>query len=396
MNARLFSAATAAAVATISLVSPFVALGTAAAQVAADEDHKLLAQARAKAKAAQDAVEKIAARIQLKKSMQTSTVAIAEPKKSPFESDVEKLNRQSGKPLKPAPDAPDPDNCNPQRLYIRADRLDNFLYPQTIDSAADAVGAAITYTDDRVSGQRSLSVNGQVSYVLFRNLCPDMATPLVSFLSGWVIAPWISGNGNYTSPRSTKEESSAKVGVDLQAEVSFGIPFLNYFPLRQVFAASPYYQTDFRGEANISGLTLSWTPYDARYHIGGYLRDNPYLGWFLQLSAEADIRNVQNPGVTGIGETSYSWVGGVARLSLFFLPFADVSPVIRNRLSFVTTGWFYHDLRTGIDAHKYSALLKYKIVPEGYSSIAFEYSRGTDKDTLVFADKYLAKLLVTY
>jgi hypothetical protein len=381
-------------------LGPTLLVQSAAAQQpsgSTDDDQKSLNRALAKAKAAQAEVDRITARIRAQRGVRTQTAALAGSQKGAFGRGAEELNRQRGTPLKPPPEAQTPDNCNPQRLYVRADRIDNFLYPQTIEAPEDATGASISFIDDRVAAQKSLVVNGQVSYVLFRDLCPDMAAPLVPFVSGWAFVPWVSANGNYTSPRSSKEESAAKVGVDMQFELSFGIPFLNNFPLRQVFTVSPYHQTDFRGEANISGVTFSWTPYDARYHVGGYLRDNPYLGWFLQLSAEADIREVKNPGLTGLTDQSYSWVGGTARLTLVLFPFFEgVDPFIRNRLSFVFTDWFYHDLRSGMDINKYSALLKYKLVPEGYSSLGFEYSHGTDKDTLIFADKYLVKLLVAY
>jgi hypothetical protein len=85
-------------------------------------------------------------------------------------------------------------------------------------------------------------------------------------------------------------------------------------------------------------------------------------------------------------------VGGrTARLNMIFLPFADVPDWLQNRFSFVSTAKYFHDFRSGRDVSLYDALLKYKLNP--YSSIGFEYTNGTDKDTLVYSQKYLVKLL---
>jgi hypothetical protein len=305
-----------------------------------------------------------------------------------FERGAEKLSPSP--PDKPAEEPQKVSFCNQdQRLFVRADSLDNFLY--TAPSAEDAQGASITYTDDRVAKTRTLSVNGQVSYVLFRDLCPETPKQYLPFISGWAVVPFVAASGNFTSPRAKSEESSTKVGVEAQFELARGFGLIGDFPLRQMFTLSPYYQTDFRGEARAYGFNGYWDAYDLRYHLGGYLKTDPYLGWFVQLRGETDIRQVDVPGVTGLTKSNYEWAGGTARLTMIFLPFADVPDWLQNRFSFIATAKYFYDFRSGMDATLYQATLKYKLNP--YSSIGFEYSNGTDKDTLTYSQKYVLKLL---
>jgi hypothetical protein len=307
-----------------------------------------------------------------------------------FERGAEKL--YPSPPDKPAADPQKVSFCDQnQRIFIRADSLDNFLY--TAPSAAKAEGASISFTDDRVSGSRTLAVNGQISYVLFRDLCPTTPKEYLPFISGWAVVPFVSAHGNFTSPRSKTEQSSTKVGVETQFELARSFGLFGDFPLRQVFTFSPYYQTDFRGEARAYGFNGYWDAYDLRYNLGGYLDTNPYLGWFLQLRGEADLRQVDVPGVTGLSRTSYDWAGGTARLTFVFFPSADVPPWLQDRFSLIASANYFHDFKSGMDIHLYRATVKYKLNPEGYSSIGFEYTNGTDKDTLVYAQKYMIKLL---
>jgi hypothetical protein len=288
---------------------------------------------------------------------------------------------------KPMPAEADP--CDPQRLFIRADPLDNYLYG--ITPASKAKGASVTYTDDRLTKQKTATINGMLSYVLLRDLCPTTPGNDIPFVSGYAVAPWVLANGNLTEPQSKKEKSSLQFGVEAQIEVSQLI-----WP-RQVFTASPYIQTDFRGEARATGIKGYWDVYDAGAHIGGYIDNDPYLGWFIQLRGETDFRNVSNPGLTGLTKTDYAWIGGTARLSLFFLPSAlDVPEAIRNRFSFIASVDYFHDMHTGADIRKYVATLKYNLNVEGTSSLALEYTKGTNKDTMERLNQYVAKLVFAY
>jgi hypothetical protein len=113
-------------------------------------------------------------------------------------------------PDKPAAEPEKTSFCNQdQRLFIRADSLDNFLY--TASSVENATGASVTYTNDMVAKTGTLAVNGQVSYVLFRDLCPETPKQYIPFVSGWAVVPFISASGNMTSPRAKSEESSTRL-----------------------------------------------------------------------------------------------------------------------------------------------------------------------------------------
>jgi hypothetical protein len=286
-------------------------------------------------------------------------------------------------PLKPEP----PDPCNPQRFFIRANSLDNYLYGVT--PASKAKGASVSYTDDLLVGTKSAAINGMVSYVIVRDLCPTTPPGDGPFFSGYSIVPFVNGQGNYTAPRVKTEHSFLKFGVENEFEVS------RWFLPRQVFTFAPYVGTDYRGLARVYGANGYWDLYDPDLHLGGYLDTNPYLGWFVQLRGETDIRQVDSTGVTNLTNRDYAWIGGTARLNMYFFPSVG-APEFRNRFSFIASASYFNDVRSGMNVGQYSATLKYKITPDGSASIAVEYNHGTNKDTLVKASQYLVSLTYAY
>jgi hypothetical protein len=300
--------------------------------------------------------------------------------------------REHGFPLKEygakAPN-PIPDPCEPQRLFIRADSLDNYLYAAVPTDKAK--GASVNYTDNQLTDRRSATIQGMVSYVVLRDLCPDTPPDLAPFLSGYAIAPYVFAKGNLTAPRLASERSTLKFGVEAQWERSLGRP------LRQVFTMSPYYQTDFRGIARAEGLNLYWDPVDLDWHLGGYIDTNPHLGWYWQFRAEADLRNVSNPGLTSLLLGRYAWGGAIAQLHLFLFPEATYVPSwLRNRVSFTGTAKYFYDFLSKTDVQLYSAELRYKLAEGGSSSISLKYERGTDKDTMSRVNQYVVLLNYAY
>jgi hypothetical protein len=284
---------------------------------------------------------------------------------------------------------PPSDPCNPQRLFLRANQLDNYLYG--ITPASKAKGASISYTDNLAAGTQDAVINGMLSYVVLRDICPVTPPGDGAFISGYSIAPFVFGQGNYTQPKLKTEQSALQFGVNNQFEISrFLIP-------RQAFTITPYYQTDYRGLASAIGVKAYWQPYDADLHLGGYIDTNPYLGWFWQLQGEVDERNVSSVGVTNLKKTNYDWIGGTAALNLFFLP-ADpnVPDWIRNRFAFYATANYFTDANSGKSISYYSAKLSYKISVDGSSAISVEYDNGTQETTLVAARQYLVSLSYAY
>jgi hypothetical protein len=211
----------------------------------------------------------------------------------------------------------------------------------------------------------------------------------VPFISGYAIAPFVNAQGNFTQPEAKTERSSLKFGTEAEFELSqFILP-------RQMFTIAPFYQTDFRGIARIDGVSAYWDLFDPKLHLGGYFSTmlEPNLGWFLQIRGETDVLKVSTPGLTNLTKSDYAWIGGTARLNLFFFPYAtNVPEFLRNRFSFVASVDAFHDMNSGQNITEYTAALAYKITTDGSSSISLEYDRGTDKDTLNFLNQYLIKL----
>ena len=135
------------------------------------------------------------------------------------------------------------------------------------------MGASVGYTDDRVAGVQTVGINGMISYVALRDLCPETPAGDAPFVSGYAVAPFVQGQGSLTIPQSRKEQSTAKIGLEAQLEVARG------FPLRQVFTVAPYYLTDYRGQARAEGTNLYWDAMTLDLHLGGIpqYRSLPWL-----------------------------------------------------------------------------------------------------------------------
>jgi hypothetical protein len=98
----------------------------------------------------------------------------------------EEYYRQHGIEPKPPDKKEVSDFCVPKNnLYVRADRLDTYLYG--IPSLDGVKGASISYTNDRTNDHATTSISGVVSYVLYREICRDPAKGRLitdSYLSG--------------------------------------------------------------------------------------------------------------------------------------------------------------------------------------------------------------------
>jgi hypothetical protein len=212
-------------------------------------------------------------------------------------------------------------------------------------------------------------------------------------LSAYAIAPWVSAHGSINDPIKKNEKSDLKVGVDMQVTV-FGGGIFNY----QAFIFSPYAQTDFRGEARVSGVTGLWEPYQYAIRLGGSpTLFSEFLDWYWQLQGEVDIKHVDRIGFTDLQLGRYAWVGGTARLHAFLFPTTALIPeFLRNRLHATATYQAYWDGYGAAAIFKYSVALAYNIVPDGSASVSVEYERGTTKDTLEWVDQYLVKLNYKY
>lgn len=284
-----------------------------------------------------------------------------------------------------------------QGFYLRRDKLDISIYNASIDASA-AEGAAISYTGDRENDTDTAEVHAVAAWVFARNPCSPVGEPPIGrpYISGYAFAASVLGDGTLTADR-TDEKSALKPGLDAQIEIA-NWPL---FPL-QALTATPYYQTDFRGEAQAYGFSASWQPYNLDWRLGGnYFRFSRPIDFFYQIKLEADGLRVNNPGLTDLAaDTDYLWIGGTAtfRASLFN------GLLGWDRLTWVTSYTYFDDTNSSRSSsqnsnrtiHLFTTNLAYNFTESGKTSISVEYQNGTNRDTLEKLNQYLVTLNVKY
>ena len=327
--------------------------------------------------------------------------------------------------LNAVPDKPDP--CAKQDLFIRRDRLDTFQFRNSTVPIAgaeiartDAKGASLSFTRDNVASSQALTVNGRVSYVLFRNDpgCPAAGAPAgdkqqppadpysnIPNLNtpspfSMTVASWVDAQGTANDPKKKGEQSSLQGGADFQLSFVGG----KLFDL-QYFVVSPYAQTDLRGFARAKGVRGAWEPFNRDAHLGGRIGvPNPYFDWFWQFQGEVDWRHVDDAGVTGLTVGNLFWIGSTTRLQINLFPDrSKIYPLDKtipsdlvNRFYLTGTYQYYTERYMRQTIHNGIVEVGYHLTPDGKSSISLQYSKGTDKDTLAYADKYVVGLNYKY
>jgi hypothetical protein len=344
---------------------------------------------------------------------------------------------------------------------------------------AAAKGASVSYTGNRNSGTQTAPINARISYLLVSEqqcspeagkrrlrgstqIIPGSGDTSQPFLWGLGFAPFVSADGTWNEPfasttTTTKATSSKKsaapvttvaetnsgktttivttskgtittttqktstsalrFGADFQVAFST-TDFMAGYLQDQYFYLSPFFQTDFRGLAQIDGVDVSWQPVSLPLHLGVAPTDEFYtLLW--QFKAETELTRVENPGYTDfLTRGNHALVGEVTRVNLALFPLN--SPVqlgdwfnnwIAGRLALIGTQQYYWDTATKQNAPYYSATLQYKLgackrdsktpVDEacaisGSSSISLEYDWGRDKDTYVNTNQLKVTLNYSY
>lgn len=277
-----------------------------------------------------------------------------------------------------------------QQLFIRRDRLDNWMFD--LAPVSQAEGASISYTNDQLAGENTLSIDGTIGVALWRDPCrnpPPGSGPGVPYFSAFAIVPWLSAHG--TRSTGDDESSDLRVGLEFQSELADIAPLnLSYF------SVSPYYQTDFRGEANGFGVEAIWTPYWLEARLGGnYIVNDDPLDWFWQFSGEIDYFSIQDVGKTDLEDVDYAWFGFTAKINLF--PFSDSSnDSLRDRIRLTGTMKHYWDALSGEHISDYLAEIAYNLDPSGSTSISLNYENGTRKETRTDVDQIELKLNYKY
>jgi hypothetical protein len=317
---------------------------------------------------------------------------------------------------------PLPDDNFSQRVFLRADPMDNFWYTTVPGGLNSTKGASINYTNDRDAQTQKAMVAGQISYLLV----PPNNTDLNTW-GDFALATWFLADGTWNEPLKKPENSTFKAGFDGQ------VRFITADPVSQnpyqkwdlYFGVSPYLQTDFRQVERAGGVKLAAEARIPELYLDYGKANYPinYILAFWNFRPEADFREVANPGFTSQVKGTYSWFGYSARGTVDFLPLPTgnlwVDQWLVNRFVLIGTAQYYWDANSPSgnptnaspprEVRYYTAQLQYNLgscsfpktveigvypdcVIAGDSSISFEYDVGTNKDTLVHAKQYLVKL----
>lgn len=299
-----------------------------------------------------------------------------------------------------------------QPLLVRRDRLDTFQLRESLIPLSSAKGASVSLTRDDIAGTTLATVNGRVQAILYYQdaLTPcangKVGDPYAPFDPntehfGFMIAPFVDAQGSETFPYKKTDTSNLQAGADFQLSVLGGRLFDH-----QYFIATPYYQTDFRGSANVQGFQAAWEPVAPNYRLGGLIGvPDPYVDWYWQFRAAADFKNVTNIGATGLKKGTYDWVGTTLQAHFLFFPGRTaiepgwVSPgpsSLVDRLYANLTLNSFWETSMGLSALWYEIEFGYNITPDGKSSVSLKYDGGKNKDTLIETKKYLMSLNYKY
>jgi hypothetical protein len=295
-----------------------------------------------------------------------------------------------------------------QRLFVRSDRIDNLFYGVLPGySSGQAQGASINYSDNRnsrsstgaVTPMNTLMLSGTVSYVMPPTPWDFDAARLQTFAA----AVWVYGNGTWDHPiKPFSDASVAKAGLDFQYAQKFQSGFFDDI----LFDVAPYFETNFEGDAQGFGTSFTLEPVISSLYLGQSSGGNALFNGFWILRPEADVVQINKLPFTNLAPGTYEWLGATLRAYVFLFPSANFpwSPALADRVSLTGTMEYFRDANTGMEAKYYSAQLAYNLngcttadtgiakCPQGTSSLSFEYDYGTDRDTMIKANKYLVKL----
>jgi hypothetical protein len=341
-----------------------------------------------------DTLQKLA---QILKSSIPETTRRAGSNTKPAPIDTRLANAKMA-PEKPADNGPQHGTAefaqeNAPRLYIRQNALDSFyyLYPAVPSSnssgaASKALGASVSYTNDQIARAQTVSIQAYTAYVAARNLAifpPDNFTG--PYVSKWAIAPWLYASGTLNEPPSPKEKSALQFGADGQFEVSGLGPFDV-----QDFRFAPYLQTDFRGLGRIAGFDALWEPYNLGLLLGGadHAILNDFVFFYWRLIAEADVKHVENAGLSNlISHRDYAWLGGTLQARMFLFP-NSADQNLAGRIYLSESYQFFDNAASSQRIEQFVSEIGYNLNPDGSGSISLQYTNGTDKATLVNSRQY--------
>lgn len=287
------------------------------------------------------------------------------------------------------------------QVLLRRNSQDTFQLGAVPVPLTSAKGASISLTQDNSSHTNAVQINGRVQAIVASQhpleRCKDGRTIEApglysnSIKSGYVIAPFVDAQGTANNPKKSTESSVLQAGIDLQFQF-LGGPL----PEAQYLILTPYHQTDFRSEASVQGFQAAWDFMDRRLNLGGTSAyENPYFSFFWQARAEYDGKHVSTPGLSGLSQNNYSWLGGTLQAHVTFFPsyggaiIGRESTSISDRFYLNAMFNFYRDANHGKTINMYELEFGYNLSDDGKSSVSFKYDKGTVKDTVLDTNKYV-------
>lgn len=285
-----------------------------------------------------------------------------------------------------------------QNLYIRSDPLDAFAYPFPL-AKLDGKGASLSYTANEIAKTQTFTTSAFLSYVLMRtDLAPD---------TSFAIAPFLHANGNAANPQNPRTERNAiQFGIDSQLK----LPGAGLFDF-QLLGLRPYYQTDFRGDGRIYGVSALYEPYNVneKFNLGGRIQNNKpaLLAWYWRLMPEFNAIYVEEAGRTNFAtDKTYAFAGGTVQFrSVFLENMESVPPLIRDRFYFnASYSQFWNVADNGRPIHDAQLEVGYVLgkvanAPPGASlitSLSLVYNNGINRLTYDKREQYKVQLNVQY
>ena len=300
-------------------------------------------------------------------------------------------------PIGSSPIMPSVERRPPQNLFIRSDPLDGLALPFDYPYLMDGKGASISFSGNQITNTQTLNAN---AFLALRG------NPIKNgdLLLGYGAFTYVNGTLN-NPPRLATERNALQAGVDLQAAYSGG----DYSSLL-VGGLRPYFQTDFRGYAQIGGFSLTFEPYRMNeLNLGGraaaLVTGPQYVSWYWRILPELNYFHVGDQGQTSFRPNrDYAFLGGTVQLRT--LLFDGIGPGwLSSRFYFNgSVTQFWNIAARGKEFHDSQIEFGY-LISKGQpidpniplvASISAVYNNGTNRLTFVKRDEYKVQLNLQY
>lgn len=232
-----------------------------------------------------------------------------------------------------------------------------------------AGGAALSVIDDREANETLVSVKAGLGIVLIP------PAPLENTEIDFGMMAFVE----------TNFEDSAKdyARAGFNTEIMFDADPLDIL----VVDVTTYYQTDFDLDLQGYGAQVSLFPQISDVALNLAVVDpDSALRYALIGSATVDYLRLEDPGATELGpDKNFAWIGGEVGVLVEY-------DELFNGVSFKPTFQYFWDPVSDRDAALFNAGLSFKLDKSGAAALTLGYSRGRDRQTFVFEDKFTADL----